>query len=63
MFCIASGRQYFTLKDNMSKFSNKLIFIAENGAFIVKNGQELFSKTLDKNMMAEILKDIKRYTI
>lgn len=60
MFCIASGRQYFTLKDNMSKFSNKLIFIAENGAFIVKNGQELFSKTLDKNMMAEILKDIKK---
>lgn len=58
MFCVASGRQYFTLRDNMAAFKDKITFIAENGACIVKNDKELFSKTLDRTMVKEFIKDL-----
>ncbi|MCR3760523.1 Cof-type HAD-IIB family hydrolase [Clostridium felsineum] len=58
MFSVASGRQYFTLRDNMDAFKDKITFIAENGAFIVKNGEELFAKTLDRNIVAKVIDDV-----
>lgn len=60
MFCVASGRQYFTLRDNMAEFKDKITFIAENGAFIVRNDKELFSKTLDRTMVNEVIKDLNK---
>ncbi|MFL0249039.1 Cof-type HAD-IIB family hydrolase [Clostridium neuense] len=59
-FCVASGRQYFTLRDNLADFKDKITFIAENGAFIVKNDKELFSKTLDRVMVTEVIKDLNK---
>ncbi|AAK78501.1 hypothetical protein BJV85_003495 [Clostridium acetobutylicum] len=60
MFSVASGRQYFTLKDNMAGFEDKITFIAENGAFIVKDGKELFAKTLDRDMLSKVVDDAKK---
>ncbi|WP_234123026.1 Cof-type HAD-IIB family hydrolase [Clostridium hydrogenum] len=60
MFCVASGRQYFTLRDNMAEFKDKITFIAENGACIYKNDEELFSKTLDRAMAKEVLEDLNK---
>ncbi|KOF58050.1 MULTISPECIES: Cof-type HAD-IIB family hydrolase [Clostridium] len=60
IFSVASGRQYFTLRDNMAAFKNKITFIAENGAFIVKNGEELFAKTLDRTIVKEVIEDLNK---
>jgi len=60
IFSVASGRQYFTLRDNMAEFKDRIIFIAENGAFIVRNDKELFSKTLDRKIVNELIKDLNK---
>ncbi len=43
---IASGRQYYTLKEMFPAAFNKLIFAAENGAIVFKNDEMLFSSNI-----------------
>ena len=46
-FCIASGRQYASLRRELVDRVNDLIFIAENGALIMDHDKELFIEALD----------------
>ncbi len=46
VFCPASGRQYHSLLDLFLPIADELIFIAENGAYVVQKGLELSSETL-----------------
>jgi Cof subfamily protein (haloacid dehalogenase superfamily) len=57
IFVAASGRQYFTLAKNLSKGKDKITFAAENGAFIVHQGKELFSKALSRKTVLDIIED------
>lgn len=41
-FCIASGRQYASLRRDLEELVPELIFIAENGALIMENDKQLF---------------------
>jgi Cof subfamily protein (haloacid dehalogenase superfamily) len=45
-FCPASGRQYENLRQQFEEVADELIFIAENGTYVVAHGQELFSDDL-----------------
>jgi Cof subfamily protein (haloacid dehalogenase superfamily) len=46
LFCPASGRQYFTLLRQFADIADDVIFIAENGTFVVHRGRELSSDCL-----------------
>lgn len=46
-FCIASGRQYASLRRDLEKLVPELIFIAENGALIMEHDRQLFIDPLD----------------
>jgi len=46
-FCIASGRQYASLRRDLAHLVGQLIFIAENGALIMENDEQLFIDPLD----------------
>lgn len=59
LFCVASGRQYYSLKEIFEKIHEDIIYVAENGMFILYRDQELFSHTLDKNKVKEFV-DIAR---
>ena len=41
MFVAASGRQYYNLLKLFSSIKDKIIFIAENGTYVLFNSQEL----------------------
>ena len=41
-FCVASGRQYASLRRDMPQLVSDLVFIAENGALIMENDRRLF---------------------
>jgi hypothetical protein len=41
-FCPASGRQYENLRQQFEAVADELVFIAENGTYVVARGQELF---------------------
>lgn len=47
VFCPASGRQYYNLLERFSAIADEVVFIAENGTFVVRDGKELSSDCLD----------------
>lgn len=57
IFVAASGRQYYTLANNFGIAKDKIMFAAENGSFLVHKGKELFSKTLDRKVAIDIIRD------
>ena len=45
-FCPASGRQYYNLREQFEDVADELVFVAENGTYVVARGGELFSDGL-----------------
>jgi Cof subfamily protein (haloacid dehalogenase superfamily) len=58
-FCPASGRQYYNLLERFEPIADEVIFIAENGTYVVRGGQELSSDCLDREV-ARALIDVTR---
>lgn len=54
-FCPASGRQYYTLRDQFDAIADEVIFIAENGTFVVRGDAELSSDCLDRQVARELV--------
>jgi hypothetical protein len=54
-FAAASGRQYFNLAKRFEPIKDRMMFIAENGTFVVYKGEELFVNALDKNVAIELI--------
>lgn len=47
-FAIASGRQYYNLVDRFDSIKDKLIFIADNGSYVVYRDEQVHIDSLDK---------------
>jgi Cof subfamily protein (haloacid dehalogenase superfamily) len=61
-FAIASGRQYYNLADRFDSIKDKLIFIADNGSYVVYRNEQVHLDSLDKestNKFIEIGREIK----
>ncbi|MGL4210180.1 MAG: HAD-IIB family hydrolase, partial [Cetobacterium somerae] len=50
-FVVASGRQYQNLRKNFDKIKNKIVFIAENGSYVVEKEKEIYSRILSKEII------------
>ncbi len=55
-FCVASGRQYSSLRQFFFKYREKISFIAENGALLIYDNQEIYCNSIDINFVQEIVK-------
>lgn len=55
-FCIASGRQYASLRRDLEALVPDLIFIAENGALIMEQDEQLFIEALDASDLPTIVR-------
>jgi len=47
LFCPASGRQYYNLRDRFADIADEIVFIAENGTYVVRRDREVSSDGLD----------------
>ncbi|MFD2521825.1 HAD family hydrolase [Emticicia soli] len=47
-FAIASGRQYYNLVDKFDSIKDKLIFLADNGSYVVYRDEQVHLDSLDK---------------
>ena len=56
IFAAASGRQYYNLAKRFDKIKDDMMFIAENGTFVVYKGKELILNALDKDVANELIK-------
>lgn len=56
IFAAASGRQYYNLLKRFEKIKDDMMFIAENGTFVVYKDEEILVNALDKNIAIELIK-------
>ena len=55
IFAAASGRQYYNLLERFKDIKDDMMFIAENGTFVVYTGNELIVNSLEKNIAKELI--------
>ncbi|MEU7562284.1 Cof-type HAD-IIB family hydrolase [Streptomyces eurythermus] len=60
LFSPASGRQYATLRRQFERVAEGMVFIAENGTYVVRDGVELSSDPMDGPVAAEIARTVRR---
>ncbi|KZL88361.1 Cof-type HAD-IIB family hydrolase [Clostridium magnum] len=60
LFAVASGRQYFNIKNKFDKIKENIIYVAENGSYVILEGEELYSSKLDKDMVDSFLETAKQ---
>lgn len=59
-FVPASGRQYATLRNTFANVADDMSFIAENGTYVVHNGVEVSSSTMEPAFVRTVLDDVRR---
>ena len=55
IFAAASGRQSYNLLERFKDIKDDMMFIAENGTFVVYKGKELIVNSLEKNIAKELI--------
>jgi Cof subfamily protein (haloacid dehalogenase superfamily) len=55
VFCPASGRQYFNLRERFSAVADEVAFIAENGTYVVHQGRALSATCLPAESVTGIV--------
>ncbi|MGL5379966.1 HAD family hydrolase [Clostridium sp.] len=55
VFAAASGRQYYNLLKRFDNIKDNMMFIAENGTFVVYKGEEILVNSLDKDIALELI--------
>jgi len=56
IFAAASGRQYHTLVKQFNNIKDDMMFIAENGTYVVYKGEEILLNSLNKETAIELIK-------
>ncbi|WP_456295747.1 Cof-type HAD-IIB family hydrolase [Vibrio sp. AK197] len=60
IFAAASGRQYYSLLDTFDAIKDRMMFVAENGTFVIHKGEELYSNPIDKPSVIAIIKEARK---
>ncbi|PSL26725.1 HAD family hydrolase [Dyadobacter jiangsuensis] len=55
IFVAASGRQYFNLAKTLDVVKDEVIFAAENGSYVVFNGEEIHIQAIDPEITHELI--------
>ena len=58
-FCPASGRQYYNLVQEFEGVADELVFIAENGTYVVAHGQEITSDCLALDVAQQVVSRVR----
>jgi Cof subfamily protein (haloacid dehalogenase superfamily) len=58
-FAPASGRQYATLRRLFDRAASDMVFIAENGAFVVRGDEEISSSPLDRAFTTAVTRRVR----
>lgn len=56
MFSAASGRQYYNLLDLFNDYKDDMLFLAENGSFVMYKGQEIYSDPIAPQDVSRIIR-------
>ena len=59
IFGVASGRQYYSLREKLHKVQEGLVFIAENGAIIMENNEQKHIQPISREKALEVIQKVK----
>jgi Cof subfamily protein (haloacid dehalogenase superfamily) len=59
VFCPASGRQYDNLYAHFTDVADELVFIAENGAYVVRGTREISSDALPRDLVHRLVRAVR----
>lgn len=60
LFCIATGRQYYSVRHMFQEVADDIIYLCENGAHVVYNGQDLHIKEMKGDIVRELLLELRQ---
>ena len=55
LFAAASGRQYFNLVNKFETIQDEVVFIAENGSYMVYKGEDILVQSMEPDVVKELL--------
>lgn len=55
LFAAASGRQYYNLLNRFETIKNEMVFIAENGSYVVYKGEDMLVEAMEHELTREML--------
>lgn len=58
-FAVASGRQYYSLRERMEPVKDDMIYIAENGAIVMRKEEEKHLVPMDMSTVHQIVKEVR----
>lgn len=58
-FAVASGRQYYSLRERMEPVKDEIIYIAENGAIVMENEEERHLVPMNIELVHQIIKEVR----
>lgn len=58
LFAVASGRQFYNLRNKFDSLQDDIIFIAENGSYVVYKNTELLVQAMPHTVTMEQLKEV-----
>jgi Cof subfamily protein (haloacid dehalogenase superfamily) len=58
-FCPASGRQYYNLVQEFEGVADELVFVAENGTYVVAHGREISSDCLALDVAQQVVSRVR----
>ncbi len=61
LFCIATGRQYYSVRHMFQEVADEIIYLCENGAHVVYNGQDLHIKEMKGDIVRELLLELRQF--
>lgn len=59
-FVVASGRQYQSLRNKFAPIADEIAYIAENGAVVVLNGEEIHKSVIEPKLIPEFIQDVRK---
>lgn len=60
-FCVASGRQYYSIRHMFEQVSDRIIYLAENGAHVRYGKQDILVRKMRRDYVEELMKQLRQY--
>lgn len=58
-FAVASGRQYYSLMERMEPVKDDMIYIAENGAIVMEDGEQKHIEPMEPEIVERVIKKVR----
>lgn len=60
-FCVASGRQYYSIRHMFEPVADRIIYLAENGAHVRCQDKDILVKKMRREYVVELMTQLRKY--